>query len=96
MLTCSTGTAIYVYGVLAQAVEHPRGWADISFFIDSRPLGSFQYSPPNPPQPGVYIYNTLLWHTDSLPLGAHTFTLQNGIPGGQVSLILFDYVVYTR
>ena len=95
-MTHPTGTAIYVYGVLAQTDAFPRSWADLLFFIDGRATGSFQYSPPDPPVPHKYIYGSLLWYNDSLAYGQHTFTLQNGVPGGSVSLILFDFVVYTR
>ena len=69
--------------------------ADISFFIDSVACGSFQYSPPVPPTPNEYIYNALMWHADSLSHGQHLLTLQNGLPSGQASLILLDYVIYT-
>ena len=46
--------------------------------------------------PGEYIYDILMWHIDSLPHKPHTLTLQNGIIGGWVSLVLLDYVVYTH
>ena len=89
-----TGTKFYVYGVLSQSKVQPLSTADISFFIDGQPAGYFKYIPPN--IPNSYVYNSLLWHSDTLPLGQHTFSLQNGRPGGNLSLILLDYVVYTR
>ena len=94
----TTGTAIYVYGILAQATDKMTVSADISFFVDDQPAGSFQYLPsgPSSSEHGEYIYNTLLWHTDSLSHEQHIFSLQNGNFGGTASLILFDYMMYTR
>ena len=73
---------------------NPSSTADISFFIDGQPAGNLQYNPPG--IPNSYVYNALLWHNNTLPPGQHTFSLQNGRPGGNLSLILLDYVVYTR
>ena len=89
-----TGNAIYVYGVLSESVVLPNSTADITFFIDGRNQTMFSYTPHD--QPGNYLYNFLLWHTDSLSYGQHSFSLQNGILGTRVSLILLDYIVYTR
>ena len=91
-LTYLTGTALYVYGVLWEVA---KGGSDMLFFIDSRMSGSFQRPPTTPAAPDVYIYDSLIWSIDSLPLGQHTFLLQNGRLDGDISLILLDYVVYT-
>ena len=89
-----TGTAFYVYGVLSQSDSFPGSTADIAFYMDNELGGTFSYTPPG--LPGSYVYNSLLWHTASLPYEQHTFALHNGMLGGNVSLLLLDYVVYTR
>ena len=90
----SLGSAIYVYGILSQSLVVPNSTADITFFIDGQAMTTFSYTPPGIDK--SYLYNFLLWHSDTLPNGAHTFSLQNGISHKRVSLILFDYIVYTR
>lgn len=66
--------------------------ADLSFFINGEYVG--QYTPiTSKSQP--FIYNVLLYFNDSMPFEAHTFTLQNGRLGGNVSSVLLDYLVYT-
>ena len=83
-----------MYGVLSQSDANPSSTADIYFLVDGEPAGAFRYMPPG--ISNSFVYNALLWHSDTLPLRQHTFSLQNGRPGGHVSLILLDYVVYTR
>ena len=82
-----------MYGILSQSSQVTFSTADISFFIDGQPAGSFEYTPPD--IPNSFIYNALLWKSDTLSLGPHTFSLQNGRSGGEVSLILLDYIEYT-
>ena len=93
MSTILLGTAIYVYGILVQSSVAPNGMADVTFFIDDQIAGNFKYTPP-----GInasFLYNQLLWQSGSLSSSRHTFSLQNGRSGDLVSLLLFDYVVYT-
>ncbi|EAU85029.1 hypothetical protein CC1G_04125 [Coprinopsis cinerea okayama7 len=75
-----TGTAIYVYCVLARTISGPTGFSDMTFFIDA--------------QPG-YDYDVLVYHNTSLPPGEHEFILQNGNIDGPKALTLFDRIVYT-
>ena len=94
----NAGTAVYVYGILSLSVHSgPSGPADIIFTIDggtTRPVEVFSFTPNGPE--GQYSYDTLLWYTDHLPNGQHSFRLQNGIPNRRDSLILLDYIIYTR
>lgn len=89
-----TGSAFYVFGIQSQSFSSPTSTADLSFFIDGVLSGTYTYAPPG--DAGEYTYNILLWSSSSIPPGPHTFTVQNGQPGGIASLILFDYAVYTR
>ena len=67
--------------------------ADVTFFIDDQTAGKFQYTPPVIND--SFLYNHLLWQSGPLSNSHHTFSLQNGCFGDLVSLLLFDYVVYT-
>ncbi|THG97553.1 hypothetical protein EW026_g4468 [Hermanssonia centrifuga] len=71
---------------------------DIFFYIDDHMVGIFKDSPPANPDGGiVYDYNVVLYANPSISQpGSHNFTLQNGQIGGSSSLILFDYIIYTR
>ena len=80
--------------MLSQSVVLPNSTADITFFVDGHNQTMVSYTPNG--QPGDYLYNYLLWYNDTLPYGQHSFSLQNGILGTRVSLILLDYIVYTR
>lgn len=98
ILTQSTGSAIYVFGMLGQTDVTPAGvnWTtteDLSFLIDGELSGSFSY---NPPGSGPYLYNVCLFSNDALDSGSHTLELQNGRPGGINSLVLFDYIIYSQ
>ncbi len=89
-----TGSAFYVYGILSESTSDPGSIADIVFLIDGQPIGKFVYTPPG--IAGGYSFNVLLYGNDTIPQGQHTFTIQNGEVGGLGSLILLDYIVYSR
>lgn len=85
----TSGSAIYVFGILYQ----DQYTVDMSFFIDDQLVGGFTYVPP-----GVdsYIYNFALYANDQIGDGMHSFELQNGRVGGDTSLVLLDYIIYSR
>lgn len=64
----------------------------MKFLIDAQEAGVFQL-----PANGLktFEYNTLVFSDTSLPPGPHTLTIQNGRIGGEKSLVLLDYIVYT-
>ncbi|KIP01101.1 hypothetical protein PHLGIDRAFT_395076 [Phlebiopsis gigantea 11061_1 CR5-6] len=91
-----TGSAIYIFGVVAYSGNNPggHGGAELFFFIDGGQLGSFS-SAVNKTAP-KYTYNTLLWSEDTLPHGEHRLTIRNGQDGrGTASLLLLDYIIYS-
>lgn len=48
-----------------------------------------------PPTGGaIYTYDVLLYAANSLEHGSHTVKIQNGEVGGNLSLLLFDYITY--
>lgn len=84
------GNAVYVYCILSESESSPA--SDMSFFIDMEQVGTFTQQPLG--QSG-FQYNVLVYSNTSLPSTDHTLTIQNGHVGGNKSLILLDYVVYS-
>ena len=68
---------------------------NLFFFIDHEPSGHFAYTPSPQGPHEVFNYNVLLWAGTNLANGPHTFALQNSVPQGNISTILFDYIIYT-
>ena len=66
---------------------------DIYFYIDGELAGGYTHVPNGD---NTYIYNVCLWASDSIGPGAHTFQMQNGRAGGNGSLVLFDYIIYSQ
>lgn len=87
------GTAIWVYGILANSAD--RGvtiFTNASFELDGLPLGNFEHVPQ--PEQEQYIYNVLLSSKTGLNNTEHTL-MMTAMQGGNSSLLLFDYAVYT-
>ncbi|KAF8988778.1 hypothetical protein BDQ17DRAFT_1434880 [Cyathus striatus] len=65
----------------------------MTFYIDGENVGQFERIPPA----SDWEYNVLVYSNSSLAARSHQFTLTNGQYGygGQKSLILFDYLVYS-
>ena len=87
-----TGSAIYIYGILCHALEYLNCSADYYFYLDGKKEFNFQLIPDNTTN---YDYNQLLYSSSSIPHGSHEITLQVGRTGGSISLVLFDYLVYS-
>ncbi|KAJ3709495.1 hypothetical protein FB446DRAFT_614133, partial [Lentinula raphanica] len=87
------GTAVYVYCALAESSSAPAGNSDMSFYIDGSLKGTFVKAAPG--NDNVYDYSVPVFSIDSLPLGEHNFTLQNGHVNGTKSLVLLDEIIYT-
>lgn len=86
-----TGSAIYVYGILPSSTN-PITNVDILFYIDDEQAGAFQSATT---YKNAYSYNFPLYSNDSLSYATHTFRLQNGRVGGDLSVVLLDYIVYS-
>ncbi|KAF8987741.1 hypothetical protein BDQ17DRAFT_1258237 [Cyathus striatus] len=89
------GTAIYVFCALALSFTSPDGYSNMTFYIDNEIVGQFEKEPSG--TQGAYVYNISVYSNTSLSAGEHNFTLQNGPfgNGGNKSLTLFDYLVYS-
>lgn len=94
-----TGSAVYVYGVIATSPLMPFGdtsSTNLAFFIDDELVGTFNFSlVGNGSKPAAFRYNVPLYSNDSISHGPHTFVLQNGLDGGPALIVLFDYLVYS-
>ncbi|RDX56297.1 hypothetical protein OH76DRAFT_1318572, partial [Lentinus brumalis] len=86
------GVAVYVYCVVTHSFKSPVGNSDMSFFIDGNLVGNFVQPPTGDT---TYEYNVPVYANDSLPPGTHTIAIVNGVPNGNQSLTLLDYIVYT-
>ncbi|THU80168.1 hypothetical protein K435DRAFT_696243 [Dendrothele bispora CBS 962.96] len=89
-----TGTAIYVFCVLARSTVafRPDGNSDMSFYIDGVLSGTFVKQAPG--EQG-YDYHVPVYVNESLSPGQHDFLLQNGHVNGTKSLVLLDSIVYS-
>ncbi|KAI0719137.1 hypothetical protein C8T65DRAFT_523365, partial [Cerioporus squamosus] len=86
------GVAVYVYCVVTHSFKSPVGNSDMSFFIDGNLVGQFVQPPTGDT---TYEYNVPVYVNESLPPGSHTIAIVNGVPNGNQSLTLLDYIVYT-
>ncbi|KAI0825218.1 hypothetical protein BC628DRAFT_255421 [Trametes gibbosa] len=87
------GVAVYVFCVVTRSFTSPDGNSDMSFYIDDELVGRFVQAPNGDP---TYEYDVPVYVNQTLANGPHTLTVMNGQLGGNKSLILLDYIVYTR
>ena len=88
-------------GIVRQRAQSVQHWGKDAARFRPRPVflrshsicGNFSHTPDGT---GLYTYNALLYANNSVTYGDHSFTVQNGRAGGSPSLILFDYLMYTR
>ncbi|EMD41430.1 hypothetical protein CERSUDRAFT_89995 [Gelatoporia subvermispora B] len=83
------GHALYVYCIIDENLDQN---SDMTFYIDSEPVGSYRTLSIGLP---LYDYNVLVYHNDTLAAGPHVFMLSSGHVNGLDALVLLDYVVYT-
>ncbi|RPD58424.1 hypothetical protein L227DRAFT_505266 [Lentinus tigrinus ALCF2SS1-6] len=81
------GVAVYVYCVIPRA-----GNVDMRFVLDGQQVGLYS-RPPNGTD--TYEYNIPVYVNKSLSAGNHTIQVHNGELGGNQSIMLLDYIVYT-
>ncbi|KAI0090028.1 hypothetical protein BDY19DRAFT_888760 [Irpex rosettiformis] len=86
------GSAIYVYCIISHSLDNPFGNSDMTFYIDDEVVGNYALYPNGDP---TYDFNVPVYTNDSISPGVHSFRLQGGSIGGQWSIVLLDYIVYT-
>ena len=86
-----TGTAVYVYNVLANYVEYTTTLTSLNFTLDGDLIGSFIHIPTNSTS---FQYDVPVFVKTGLSNTSHTIVIT---AGGDInsSLVLFDYIVYT-
>ena len=90
-----SGSALYVYGVTVEqknTTARPSS-ADVYFYIDNELVGNYSHIPSGSNQSN---YDVSLYANNSMVHKEHTFMLQNGRESGRVSLVIFDYLIYSR
>ncbi|KAI0633045.1 hypothetical protein C8Q77DRAFT_865645 [Trametes polyzona] len=85
-----TGSAIYIYNILANTVPHATTLTILDFYLDDNYMGTFEHVPD---ETAAVVYNALVYKNTSIPHGPHS--LQAVSSGPQKILALFDYAVYT-
>lgn len=83
---------MYAFCIITQSFTDPNGNWDLTFLIDGEQSGTFELAPDGD---DTYRYNVPVYGNDSLTPGTHTFTMVVGHTGGQSSLALLDYMVFT-
>ncbi|KAI0666259.1 hypothetical protein C8Q78DRAFT_462469 [Trametes maxima] len=86
------GVAVYVYCILTGTYSSPDSYSWLHFVIDGEAVGEFVHQPNGD---GTYYYNVPVYVNESVPAGNHSLQIVNGQAGGEKSLVLFDYIVYT-
>ncbi|KAJ7117458.1 hypothetical protein C8R44DRAFT_790759 [Mycena epipterygia] len=84
------GTAIYVFCVLANAVEHTVTTSDFLFTLDGSARDTFTHEPSSSPD---FIYQANVFSATGLKQGPHQVVLTTDNAAG--SLLLFDFAIYT-
>lgn len=88
-----SGTALYVFCILAHAGSPLASTSDMTFTLDGNIVGTFFQLPTGSSN---FDFNVPVYVNSSIPDGLHTFTLTNGRDNGVTSLTLFDYYIYTQ
>ncbi|KAL7285155.1 hypothetical protein ACG7TL_000247 [Trametes sanguinea] len=86
-----TGTAVYVYNLIANTVPSVSTETNLSFSIDGTYMGQYIHIP-DPYQPKI-IYNVSVFSHTRLANQTHFIEIRAS--GSKASLILFDRIVYT-
>ncbi|KAJ7464469.1 hypothetical protein FB451DRAFT_1042421 [Mycena latifolia] len=84
------GTAIFVFCVLANALEDAVTNSDFVFSLDGSPNDRFTHEPSSSPD---YNYGVNVFSAHGLEQGPHEVVLTTNNSAG--SLLLFDYAIYT-
>lgn len=87
-----SGSAVYIYCILALTSVNPAGNSDMKFYIDNEVVGTFVRPPPGT---SGFEYDVLVYFNASIPHGAHQLMIQNGRINGPKSLVMLDAIIYS-
>ncbi|KAI0756229.1 hypothetical protein C8Q80DRAFT_15800 [Daedaleopsis nitida] len=86
-----TGTAVYVYCIVANKVPGADTLTNLTFSIDGQQVGSYTHVPTDST---AFSYQVPVYVNRDLPNKAHTIVIQS-VGDAKASLVLFDNIVYT-
>lgn len=88
-----TGTAIYIYSLVANAIPPTRTFMWFNFTIDGVQMSQSAFIHSPDPNGDKILYNQLVFSQTGLHNTPHTFSIN--ATGVLESLVLFDYAIYT-
>ena len=86
-----TGTAVYVFNIIANNFGGITTFTNLTFYIDNELVGSYKHTPTND---SSILYQVPVYTNSSLANQEHFLRIVNG-GGPNASLILFDFIAYT-
>ncbi len=86
-----TGTAVYVYHVIANTVPYTTTLTNLTFTLDGQQVGTYVHIPTDST---AFQYDVPVYTNPNLSNGDHTLVME-ATGDTASSLILFDYIVYT-
>ncbi|KAH9854312.1 hypothetical protein C2E23DRAFT_726322, partial [Lenzites betulinus] len=91
MTATFSGSAVYVFNLIGNAVHLTTTFTNLSFTLDGVAVHNYVHSPdPSGPQ---ILYGVPVYSNASLPDGPHTLEIRT--TGKAMAVVLFDYIVYT-
>ncbi|EJD35796.1 hypothetical protein AURDEDRAFT_188607 [Auricularia subglabra TFB-10046 SS5] len=90
-----SGSRIYVFFILFNDIGTSTKDTRLKFYLDGSPDSAGDFLHPSDAAGEPYLYNQLVFDSQSLELGNHTLLISSYSDGESGSLALFDYAVYT-
>ncbi|EJD35784.1 hypothetical protein AURDEDRAFT_188603 [Auricularia subglabra TFB-10046 SS5] len=90
-----SGTRIYVFFVLFNEIDTGLKNTRLRFYLDGSPDAAGEFLHLLDPAGPQYLYDQLVFDSQSLEFGNHTLLVSSYSDGTTGSLSLFDYAVYT-
>jgi hypothetical protein len=88
---CS-GSAVFVYAILADTTSSPAGQSSMTFALDGAPFGAaFTHIPDGS---STYQSGAPVYSNTGLQPGLHTLVIRNDPSTGDSSLVVLDSIVY--
>ncbi|TFK89882.1 hypothetical protein K466DRAFT_7232 [Polyporus arcularius HHB13444] len=86
-----SGTAVYVYNVLANTVPWTTTYTSLNFLLDGEQVGTYVHVPTSDT---AFEYDVPVYTNSNLAKKQHTLVIE-ATGNTNASLVLFDYIVYT-
>ncbi|EJD35787.1 hypothetical protein AURDEDRAFT_175128 [Auricularia subglabra TFB-10046 SS5] len=89
------GTAVYVFFILGNQLSFINIDTHLAFHLDGETSPSGTFDRMHDPTVEGFLYNQLVFSTNSLHAGEHTMVIRCAAKGTSPSLALFDYAIYS-